>query len=55
MRRRVVVTGMGGVSPLGSGWRAVRRKLRGGISGVSRIPEWAACEGLEGRLGARAE
>ncbi len=52
MSRRVVVTGMGGLSPLGHDWESVREKLCAGISGVSLVPEWSAYEGLDTRLGA---
>ncbi len=53
MSRRVVVTGMAGLCPLGSDWKSVRESLRGGRSGVARIPDWDAIEGLETKLGAR--
>jgi 3-oxoacyl-[acyl-carrier-protein] synthase II len=50
--RRVVVTGMGGVCPLGQDWPSVRDRLRGGRSGVSVIPEWSGYHGLRTRLAA---
>jgi 3-oxoacyl-[acyl-carrier-protein] synthase II len=50
--RRVVVTGMGGLSPLGHDWPTVRTKLRSGVSGVSTIEEWSRFEGLQTRLAA---
>ncbi len=53
MSRRVVVTGMGGICPLGQEWKQVREALRSGRSGVTRIPEWDDVEGLATRLGAR--
>ena len=52
MTRRVVVTGMGGVCPLGQDWPAVRERLRAGRSGVAIIPEWSVYEGLDTRLAA---
>lgn len=52
MTRRVVVTGMGGVCPLGHDWPSIREKLRAGISGVSTIPEWSEYSGLGTHLGA---
>lgn len=52
MSRRVVVTGMAGVSSLGHDWRTVRDRLLGGMSGVAVMPEWAEYEGLRSRLGA---
>lgn len=45
---------MGGISPLGSDWTTVRKKLRANISGVTRMPEWDACKGLQSRLAAPA-
>ncbi len=55
MIRRVVVTGMSGISPIGTGWAAVRKNLRAGKSGVSAMPEWAACEGLQSHLAAKVK
>ncbi len=52
MRRRVVVTGMAGLCPLGSDWPAVRARLLAGRSGVRVMPEWDVYEGLDTRLGA---
>jgi len=52
VRRRVVVTGMAGLCPLGSDWTAVRTGLRAGRSGVRVMREWDAYEGLDTRLGA---
>ena len=52
MRRRVVVTGMAGLCPLGSDWPAVRTRLLAGRSGVRVMPEWDVYEGLDTRLGA---
>ena len=52
MSRRVVVTGMGGVSPLGDSWSVVREHLQAGRTAVRRMPEWDAIDGLKTRLGA---
>jgi 3-oxoacyl-[acyl-carrier-protein] synthase II len=52
MSDRVVVTGMAGLSPVGSTWETVRASLEGQRSGVAVIPEWADYEGLDTRLGA---
>jgi 3-oxoacyl-[acyl-carrier-protein] synthase II len=46
---------MAGVSPIGSDWTAVRKNLRDGISGVSAMPEWADCKGLQSHLAAKVE
>jgi 3-oxoacyl-[acyl-carrier-protein] synthase II len=51
MSRRVVVTGMSGLSPIGIGWKSVRESLQIGRSGVVRMDEWDAIDGLETRLG----
>jgi 3-oxoacyl-[acyl-carrier-protein] synthase II len=50
--RRVVVTGMGGLCPIGQDWPQVRASLRTKRSGVSRVPEWDAYKGLATRLAA---
>jgi 3-oxoacyl-[acyl-carrier-protein] synthase II len=52
MRRRVVVTGMAGLCPLGQSWSEVGEKLRAGVSGVSAMPEWEQYTGLRTRLAA---
>ncbi|MBS0537573.1 MAG: beta-ketoacyl-ACP synthase [Proteobacteria bacterium] len=52
MTRRVVVTGMGGVTALGNDWPSIRRNLDAGRTGVRRMPEWDRYEGLHTRLAA---
>jgi 3-oxoacyl-[acyl-carrier-protein] synthase II len=52
VRQRVVVTGMGGLCPLGQSWGEVGQKLRAGVSGVSALPEWEKYAGLRTRLAA---
>jgi 3-oxoacyl-[acyl-carrier-protein] synthase II len=52
MNRRVVVTGMAGLSPIGKDWKEVRSALFEGRSGVCRIDDWDEIEGLETQLGA---
>lgn len=52
MTRRVVVTGMAGLSPIGSGWPAAKAQLTALRNGVVTKPEWAALEGLQSLLGA---
>jgi 3-oxoacyl-[acyl-carrier-protein] synthase II len=54
VKHRVVVTGMAGVSPLGSDWATVRENLREAKSGVSAMPEWKVCQGLQSLLVAKA-
>lgn len=55
MRRRVVVTGMGVVTPLGSELGKVEAALREGKSGVRHMPEWDAVGHMLTRLGAPAD
>ncbi|MDR1367491.1 MAG: beta-ketoacyl-ACP synthase [Candidatus Accumulibacter sp.] len=50
--RRVVVTGMGGVTALGCAWETIEERLRGGVNAVRRMPEWDYVENLNTRLGA---
>jgi 3-oxoacyl-[acyl-carrier-protein] synthase II len=50
--RRVVVTGMAGISPIGSDWPTVRESLHKGRSAVRRMHEWDGIEGLVTRLAA---
>ncbi len=50
--RRVVITGMAGITPIGSDWKAVRESLQSGRSGVQYMDEWGAIDGLQTRLGA---
>jgi 3-oxoacyl-[acyl-carrier-protein] synthase II len=52
MRRRVVVTGMAGLCPLGQSWAEVGEGLKAGTSGVSVVPEWEKYVGLRTRLAA---
>lgn len=53
MKRRVVVTGMAGLSPIGSDWKTVSEALRAGRSGVDRVDDLGDIEGMATRLGAR--
>lgn len=51
MKRRVVVTGLAGLCPLGSDWPVVRRRLIALESGISLQPEWGEFRGMLTRLG----
>jgi 3-oxoacyl-[acyl-carrier-protein] synthase II len=52
--KRVVVTGMAGISPLGNDWDTVRARLGEGRNAIVRMAEWDDYEGLNTRLGAPA-
>lgn len=52
LNRRVVVTGMGGLTSLGDSYAAIDVSLRAGISGVRTMPEWDVYDDLQTRLGA---
>ena len=52
MSRRVVVTGMAGISPLGNDWASIRRRLGSYRNAVTRMEEWADYDGLNTQLGA---
>lgn len=51
-RRRVVVTGMGGITALGDRWSHVLANLRAGASAVVRMPEWDRFGDMNTRLAA---
>jgi 3-oxoacyl-[acyl-carrier-protein] synthase II len=52
MSRRVVVTGMGGITALGESWAAIEARLRSGRNSVRRMPEWERYKSLHTRLAA---
>ena len=52
MTRRVVVTGMAGLTPLGSEWPMIRHNIQARQSGVIAKPEWDFLDGLQTRLAA---
>jgi 3-oxoacyl-[acyl-carrier-protein] synthase II len=54
MSRRVAVTGMAGISPIGNDWNCVRARLGVYRNAVTRMPEWADYDGLNTQLGAPA-
>lgn len=55
MSRRVVVTGLGAVSPLGHSVDAMIAALKAGESGVRYMPEWEHVAELRGRLGGNVD
>ncbi|MGR3907281.1 beta-ketoacyl-ACP synthase [Burkholderia sp. SR8] len=48
--KRVVVTGMGGVTAFGQHWQEIEARLREGRNAVRRMPEWDCYEALHTRL-----
>jgi 3-oxoacyl-[acyl-carrier-protein] synthase II len=53
-RRRVAVTGMAGISPIGNDWAAIRTRLGEYRNAITRIADWADYDGLNTQLGAPA-
>ncbi|TJY58285.1 beta-ketoacyl-ACP synthase [Sinimarinibacterium sp. CAU 1509] len=49
--KRVVVTGMAGITALGSDWATVEANLRANVSGIERMPDWDRFEEVNTRLG----
>ncbi len=54
MKRRVVITGAGALSPLGHTWQDVRAHLHSGKNAVRLTPEWTKYRGLNTYLSAPA-
>lgn len=54
MSRRVAVTGMAGISPIGNDWPTIRQRLGEYRNAVVRMADWEDYEGLNTRLGAPA-
>ena len=53
--RRVVVTGMAGITSLGDAWPAIEANLRAGRTGIRRMADWERFGDLNTRLGAPVE
>lgn len=53
--KRVVITGMAGISALGDSWEKIEGNLRARRNAVRRMPEWDYFETLNTRLGAPIE
>ena len=52
MLKRVLVTGMAGLSPIGNNWQDVATRLKNQSTGIKMMPDWAKYNGLNTRLGA---
>lgn len=55
MTKRVVVTGMGGVTSLGEDWAIISAKMREGKTGIRRMESWDFYDGLNTRLAGPVE
>lgn len=55
MSVRVVITGMSGLTSLGSDWESISKRVREKQSGVRNMKEWAKYEGLNTNLGGPIE
>jgi 3-oxoacyl-[acyl-carrier-protein] synthase II len=51
MLKRVVVTGMAGISPIGNDWQNVSKNLKTKSTGIQHMQEWDKYIGLNTRLG----
>ena len=49
--KRVVVTGMAGVTALGNDWQTISAQMRAGRSAIRHMPAWDIYDGLLTRLG----
>jgi 3-oxoacyl-[acyl-carrier-protein] synthase II len=49
--KRVVVTGIGGITPLGHDWAQIEPRLRAFRNAARRMPEWDYFDALNSRLG----
>ncbi|TPQ24421.1 beta-ketoacyl-ACP synthase II [Methylomonas koyamae] len=50
--KRVVVTGMAGLSPIGNDWPTIAQHLQSGRTGIRALEEWDQYRGLNTRLAA---
>ena len=50
--KRVVVTGMSAITPIGQDWATVEKNMQALQSGVQYMPEWEVFEGLNTKLAA---
>lgn len=53
--KRVVITGMAAITPIGNSWAEVHQNLSTGRSGIKRMSDWDKYEGLHTRLGGEVE
>jgi 3-oxoacyl-[acyl-carrier-protein] synthase II len=55
MLKRVVVTGMAGISPIGNDWQQVAARLKAQATGIQTMHDWDKYSGLNTRLAAPAD
>ncbi len=55
LKKRVVVTGMAGISPIGNDWQQIATQLKRQATGIQFMPDWNKYAGLNTRLGAPAD
>lgn len=53
--KRVVITGMGALTPIGNNWETVAENLKAQKTGIQKIDDWDKYEGLNTRLAAPVE
>ncbi|NJA05408.1 beta-ketoacyl-ACP synthase [Methylococcaceae bacterium WWC4] len=53
--KRVVVTGMAGLSPIGNDWETIAEHLQADRTGIRTMPEWDIYNGLNTRLAGPVE
>jgi 3-oxoacyl-[acyl-carrier-protein] synthase II len=54
VNRRVAVTGMAGISPIGNDWPSIRAQLGSYRNAITKMEEWSGYDGLNTQLGAPA-
>ena len=50
--KRVVVTGMAALTPLGNNWEENALKLKGQVTGIQKMNDWEKYKGLNTQLAA---
>ncbi|CAA0108399.1 3-oxoacyl-[acyl-carrier-protein] synthase 1 [BD1-7 clade bacterium] len=53
--KRVVVTGMAGISPIGNDWETISNNLKNGNTGIVKMDDWAKYEGMDTQLAGLVE
>ena len=52
LMKRVVVTGMAALTPLGNNWEENALKLKGQVTGIQKMNDWEKYKGLNTQLAA---